>query len=72
MLDIRADLGAAILNEGQFNTPVQGLTVFIRELEPDGQIHGILVHDNRDRKRPTTYLAESGVLAQTPAAGGSS
>jgi lipopolysaccharide export system permease protein len=69
VLDIRADLGAAILNEGQFNTPVQGLTVFIRELSPDGQIHGILVHDNRKVNRPITYLAESGVLAQTSGGG---
>jgi lipopolysaccharide export system permease protein len=68
-LDIRADLGAAILNEGQFNTPVQGLTVFIRALDSDGEIHGILVHDNRTTKRPKTYLAESGELVQTPGGG---
>lgn len=66
-IDIRADIGAAILNEGQFNTPASGLTVFMRELSPDGQLRGILVQDERDRVRPTTYLAESGVLAQTPA-----
>jgi lipopolysaccharide export system permease protein len=66
-IDIRADIGAAILNEGQFNTPAKGLTVFMRELSPEGQLRGILVHDERDRLRPTTYLAESGVLAQTPA-----
>jgi lipopolysaccharide export system permease protein len=69
VLDIRADLGAAILAEGQFNTPTQGLTVFIRELAPDGRIHGIMVHDNRNVRRPTTYLAESGVLAQTNGGG---
>lgn len=68
-LDIRADLGAAILNEGQFNTPVQGLTVFIRALDSDGEIHGILVHDNRNTRKPTTYLAESGELVQTPGGG---
>ena len=67
VLDIRADIGAAMLNEGAFNTPADGLTVFIRELAPDGHIRGILVHDNRDAKRPTTYIAESGVLAQTSA-----
>ncbi|HEX3666749.1 MAG TPA: LptF/LptG family permease [Rhizomicrobium sp.] len=64
-INIRADIGAAILNEGQFNTPAQGLTVFMRELSPDGHLRGILVHDERDRLHPTTYLAESGVLAQT-------
>ena len=66
MLDIRADIGAALLNEGEFNPPAPGLTVFIRQLSNDGQIRGILVHDSRDAKRPVTYLAERGVLAQTP------
>ncbi len=32
VLDIRADIGAAIFNPGEFNTPVKGLTVFIRDL----------------------------------------
>jgi lipopolysaccharide export system permease protein len=66
ILDIRADIGAAILSEGVFNTPADGLTAFIRELSPDGHIRGILVHDSRDATHPTTYLAESGLLAQTP------
>ena len=66
VLDIRADIGAAMLTEGAFNTPTDGLTVFIRELSSDGHIRGILVHDNHDEKHPITYLAESGMLAQTP------
>jgi lipopolysaccharide export system permease protein len=66
VLDIRADIGAALLNEGEFNPPAPGLTVFIRQLGSDGSIRGILVHDSRDAKRPITYLAERGILAQTP------
>jgi lipopolysaccharide export system permease protein len=65
VFDIRSDIGAAILNEGDFNTPTTGLTVFIRELDPDGRIKGILVHDSRNAKSPTTYIAESGMLVQT-------
>jgi lipopolysaccharide export system permease protein len=65
VMNIRADIGAALLSEGSFNTPVKGLTVFIRELDPDGHIHGILVHDTRNARRPTTYIATGGVLAQT-------
>jgi len=65
VFDIRADIGAAILREGAFTTPSDGLTVFIRELSPNGEIKGILVHDNREAARPVTYLAETGVLAQT-------
>jgi|SRR5215471_42281 len=66
VFDIRADIGAAILREGAFTTPSDGLTVFIRELSTGGEIKGILVHDNREAARPVTYLAETGVLAQTP------
>jgi lipopolysaccharide export system permease protein len=66
VFEIRADIGAAILREGAFTTPSEGLTVFIRQLSPTGEIKGILVHDNRDLTRPITYLAETGVLAQTP------
>ncbi len=67
VFDIRADIGAAILKEGAFTTPTEGLTVFIRELRQAGEVRGILVHDNRNLARPLTYLAERGMLAQTPA-----
>ena len=66
VIDIRADIGSALLNAGEFNTPAKDLTVFIRDLDSGGQFHGILVHDGRNRLRPTTYLAEHGLLAQTP------
>jgi lipopolysaccharide export system permease protein len=68
-VDIRADIGAALLNAGEFETPAKGLTVFIRQMGNNGQISGILVHDNRDEKRPITYIAQRGVLAQTSAGG---
>jgi len=67
VVDIRADIGAALLNEGEFNTPADGLTVFIRELNSDGTTRGVMVHDNRNKKTPVTYLAVRGQLAQTPA-----
>jgi lipopolysaccharide export system permease protein len=65
--DIRADMAGALLNEGDFNTSQRGLTVFIRQLSNKGEIHGIMVHNNRDRAQPVTYIAEKGILAQTPA-----
>jgi lipopolysaccharide export system permease protein len=67
LLDIRADMAGALLNEGEFNPVSQGLTVFIRQLSSNGEIRGVLVHDNRDRAHPVTYLAEKGILAKTPA-----
>ena len=37
VMSIRADIATALLSEGNFNAPVKGLTVFIRELDP-GQV----------------------------------
>jgi lipopolysaccharide export system permease protein len=67
VLDIRADMAGALLNEGDFSTPSPGLTVFIRQMGNQGDIRGILVHNSRDKMRPITYIAEKGILAQTPA-----
>jgi lipopolysaccharide export system permease protein len=65
VLDINADVGGALLHEGDFTQAGQGVTIFIRAIDNDGQIHGILVHDSRDAKHPITYLAERGLLTQT-------
>lgn len=65
--DIRADMAGAFLSEGEFNPVSQGLTVFIRQISGNGEIRGVLVHNNRDRAHPVTYLAEKGILAKTPA-----
>ena len=41
-INIRGDIGAAILNEGQFNTPSRGLTVFMRDAADFRELHGRL------------------------------
>lgn len=60
--EIRGDLAAKLLKEGVFTNPSKGLTVYIREVTPNGELKSILVHDNRDRARPVTYLAQTGAL----------
>src|ERR1700722_10044570 len=35
VVDIRADVASALLNEGEFNPAAQGVTVFIRQLDSD-------------------------------------
>src|ERR1700759_993117 len=52
VVDISADIGAVLLNAEEFQTPAKGLTVFIHQMGSNGQISGILVHDNRDASRP--------------------
>ena len=63
---IRADFSQILLQEGSFNNLGDGLTVYIRERLANGEVLGILVHDNRDRDAPVTMMAERGVLLKSP------
>lgn len=67
MFEIRGDLITNILREGQFTTPSEGLTVYVRERTGSGSARGILVHDNRDPARATTYMAEAGEIVDSTA-----
>lgn len=64
---IKNDFSAILLQEGKFNTIGQGLTVYVRQRQSDGELLGILVHDMRNAQKPTTYIAERGALVQTSA-----
>lgn len=65
--EIRHSVATLLLQEGVFNTPVDGLTVYIRERESDGGLRGILVHDEREAAQPSTIMAERGMLVRTEA-----
>ncbi len=62
LYEIRADFASAMIQEGSFNNPMSGLTVYVRSRKLDGTIEGILVHDNRVPLEPVTYMAETGNL----------
>ncbi len=51
------------LHEGRFNAPIDGVTVYVRARAPDGELRGIFVHDNRERERPVTWMAERGAVS---------
>lgn len=63
---LRNNYVSILLQEGVFSNPVNGLTVFVRERDADGILHGILVHDNRNMDIPVTMMAEEGRLVETP------
>jgi len=64
--ELRTNLAGLLLQEGVFNNPAVGLTVYVRERLPSGEMLGILIHDNRDRSQPVTMMAERGALIRTP------
>jgi lipopolysaccharide export system permease protein len=63
--EIRSDLVTQLVKEGTFTNPSKGLTVYIRKATDEGRLEGLLIHDNRDKDRPTTYMAETGYLLRS-------
>lgn len=59
---VRTDLTGVLLQEGAFNDVASGLTVYVRAIAGNGEILGILVHDERTPERPVTMMAERGAL----------
>jgi lipopolysaccharide export system permease protein len=63
---LRDNFASLLLQEEVFNSPVDGLTVYIKERDNNGNLRGIIVHDSRDPAHPLTMMAELGKLVQTP------
>ena len=62
---IRSDHSAVLLQEGQFNTLAPGVTVYVRERSPDGELFGILIHDKSDPEQVVTLMAQRGAMVRT-------
>lgn len=61
---VSRDFSHLLLQPGVFNAPVPNLTVYVRETTEDGDLAGIVVHDERIKTLPITMMAEQGVLVQ--------
>ena len=60
--EVKGDVAAVFLREGAFQSPVRGVTVYLRGMDRSGEMHGIFIHDERDNDQITTYTAERAVL----------
>lgn len=59
---IRSDVSQILLRDGTFNQLGDGLTVYVRGRDENGDLRGVMVHDTRDPERTTTLMAERGSL----------
>lgn len=62
--NFRYNYSQVLLKEGAFNEVTNAITVYVRERTSDGQLHGILVHDQRKGKQPFTIMAERGAVVE--------
>lgn len=62
---IRNDISGLLLQEGAFNQISEGLTIYVRARSAEGELMGIIVHDQRKPDKPATMMAERGALVHT-------
>lgn len=62
---LRNNYVSVLLQDGVFSTPVNGLTVYVRERIGDDTFRGVMVHDNRNPSSPITMMAEKADLEST-------
>lgn len=61
----RDKYASVLLEEEVFNSPIDGVTVFVRERGTDDTLKGVLLHDNRNPAETVTMLANRGRMEQT-------
>ena len=61
----RHNLPRLLLQEGVFSSPIPGFTVYFKGFGDEGELRDVLIHDNRNPRQPTTYMAERGKLRET-------
>ncbi len=61
---VRNDVTRLLIREGAFNAVVPGVTVYVRGRDANGQLLGLLVHDQRNPLESVTLMAESGALVE--------
>jgi lipopolysaccharide export system permease protein len=57
-IKVRTDLISQVLQPGKFSSPEKGLTMHIAGRADNGDLLGLVVHDERDPTQLMTYLAE--------------
>jgi lipopolysaccharide export system permease protein len=64
---LQSDIASALIREGQFIHPTDGITVYVRETGGDGQMVGLFVQDDREEGTRVTYTAQRAALVRTDA-----
>jgi len=64
--EIRNNYISTLFQEKVFSSPINGLTIFIKDRDKIGNLQGILIHDARDKNKKISINAEQGKIVSTP------
>src|SRR5689334_709462 len=65
--EIRNQFVSAVIQEGTFTPISENITVYVRNREPNGELSGLLVQDERDGNKVVTLIAVRGAFVDTDA-----
>ena len=57
---IRNNLAQVVIQEGEFNQLPNNVTAYVRVFKPNGQLEGILIHDDRNPEKRVVMVAQDG------------
>ena len=63
--EIAQNATARLLRDGQFLNPTEGVTFYIREITPQGELRDIFLSDSRSPVETVTYTAASAYIVRT-------
>ncbi|SPF76509.1 hypothetical protein ALP8811_01517 [Aliiroseovarius pelagivivens] len=63
--EIAENVTARFLTEGSFVHPSDGITLYIREISPAGELFDIFLSDERDEEQSYTYTARRALIVKT-------
>lgn len=64
IVQVRTDLISQVIQPGRFSSPESNLTFHIRDRDLSGTLLGLVMHDSRDAKLTSTFLAERGHIVK--------
>ncbi|SMC12382.1 putative permease YjgP/YjgQ family protein [Roseovarius aestuarii] len=62
--EISQNITAKLLTAGEFLHPAPGITFYIRNITPVGELQNVFLSDRRDRDNPVTYTSSTAYLVQ--------
>lgn len=65
LYDAQADLAATLLKPGEFVKASDDLTLYLQDVQPGGQLTGLMIEDARNPEQPVIYMAKKGKMVQS-------
>ena len=64
LFDVRTDLASTLVREGEFTEPSPDLTVYAQNVDGQGNLHNLFIHQKKPNGQATTYTADQGHMAK--------